>query len=235
MLCCAVACRQGIIFLILNYNHIKATLRAADSGALQRMSSSGTPTAAAAAGRQQQQQQQLQPESPAGRLGLGSIGAAAIKECEVGGGLGGSQLWHLGAAIHSLTARIPPSLPSHPLHPHPAHRTSCLTPPVSCILKTMPLHTSLDCLHSPSFHPTPCTHILRTGPPVCLHVAICGGPAVRNPLPPVSSRPTRAPYIQPVTPPPPRAHFPTYTGPADCMHVAVCGGPGFRLTPACIP
>ena len=27
--------RQGIIFLILNYNHIRATLRAADSRALQ--------------------------------------------------------------------------------------------------------------------------------------------------------------------------------------------------------
>lgn len=73
--------RQGIIFLILNYNHIKATLRAADSSAARRVSGTGTPTAA---GRQQQQQQQQPPpESPSGRLGLGSSGAAAIKECEV--------------------------------------------------------------------------------------------------------------------------------------------------------
>jgi hypothetical protein len=72
------SCRQGIIFLILNYHHIKVTLRAADSSALQRISSSGTPTAAS----RQQQQQQLPPESPAGRRGLGTSGAAAIKECE---------------------------------------------------------------------------------------------------------------------------------------------------------
>lgn len=106
-MCCAAVLphnhtrRQGIIFLVLNYHHIKATLRAADSSALQRISSTGTPTAAAAAAGRQQQ---LPPESPAaaGRRGLGAAGAAAIKECEVGVLVrGGGRRWlRRGVARH---------------------------------------------------------------------------------------------------------------------------------------
>lgn len=69
-------CRQGIIFLILNYNHIKTTLRAADSSVAQRISSGS-----GSGGKGSQQQQQPAPGTAAG--GLGSAGAAAIKECEV--------------------------------------------------------------------------------------------------------------------------------------------------------
>jgi hypothetical protein len=150
MLCCAVAHRQGIIFLILNYNHIKSTLRAADSSALQRMSSSalqrmsssGIPTAAAAAGRQQQQQQ-LQPESPAGRLGLGSSGAAAIKECEVCQGA----ILHCPVWVHVLTKSPPLPLPccTH-LFVAPSPQ---LTPPQ--------LHSAF--LHPPTLVPIPPTQL----------------------------------------------------------------------------
>jgi hypothetical protein len=74
--------RQGIIFLILNYNHIKATLRAADSSVAQRISSASGSSGSGSKGAQQQQQQQpAAPGTAAG--GLGSAGAAAIKECEV--------------------------------------------------------------------------------------------------------------------------------------------------------
>uniref|UniRef100_A0A383VE33 Uncharacterized protein n=1 Tax=Tetradesmus obliquus TaxID=3088 RepID=A0A383VE33_TETOB len=69
--------RQGIIFLILNYNHIKTTLRAADSSVAQRISSGS-----GGKGSQQQQQQQQQSAPGAAAGGLGSAGAAAIKECE---------------------------------------------------------------------------------------------------------------------------------------------------------
>eukprot|EP00878_Enallax_costatus_P037073 GHUV01041826.1.p2 GENE.GHUV01041826.1~~GHUV01041826.1.p2 ORF type:complete len:113 (-),score=29.54 GHUV01041826.1:271-609(-) len=79
--CCLVAYRQGIIFLILNYNHIRTVLREADSSAAQRLSSSSGNGAGS------RQQQQQPPLSPNGRAtiagGLGSAGAAAIKECEV--------------------------------------------------------------------------------------------------------------------------------------------------------
>jgi predicted lipid-binding transport protein (Tim44 family) len=77
-------CRQGIIFLILNYNHIKTTLRAADSSVAQRISSaSGSSGSGSKSSQQQQQQQQQQPAPGAAAGGLGSAGAAAIKECEV--------------------------------------------------------------------------------------------------------------------------------------------------------
>jgi hypothetical protein len=76
--------RQGIIFLILNYNHIKATLRAADSSVAQRISSASGSSGSGSKGAQQQQQQPAAPGTAAG--GLGSAGAAAIKECEVRAG-----------------------------------------------------------------------------------------------------------------------------------------------------
>jgi hypothetical protein len=84
--------RQGIIFLILNYNHIKATLRAADSSVAQRISSASGSSASGSKGAQQQQQQQpAAPGTAAG--GLGSAGAAAIKECEVrGSGIAASRM-----------------------------------------------------------------------------------------------------------------------------------------------
>ena len=68
--------RQGIIFLILNYNHIKATLRAADSA----------PAIGAAAAAKAKAKNEGRPSSPSAVAGvLGSAGASAIKECEVGG------------------------------------------------------------------------------------------------------------------------------------------------------
>ncbi len=70
--------RQGIVFLILNYAHIGATWRAADGGGAMRAGGggggaggSGTGEAAAAA------------YPAAGSGGLGLVGAAALKECEV--------------------------------------------------------------------------------------------------------------------------------------------------------
>ncbi len=71
--------RQGIIFLIFNYNHIKSAWRAADSKPLgsapgSRNSSSGGAAPPPADPR---------PSSPtAVRGGLGLAGAAALKECE---------------------------------------------------------------------------------------------------------------------------------------------------------
>eukprot|EP00877_Chromochloris_zofingiensis_P003974 jgi/Chrzof1/13578/Cz08g03010.t1 len=65
--------RQGIIFLILNYNYIKHTLRAADTSATAQNKRSSSGGGAVGDAR---------PSSPTAAGGLGTSGATAMKECE---------------------------------------------------------------------------------------------------------------------------------------------------------
>lgn len=192
---------------MLNYHHIKATLWAADSSALQRISSAGTPTAAAAAARQQQ----LPPESPAaGRRGLGAAGAAAIKECEVGvlvrgrGGDGSGAVWQgmaLGVPMLFMTERRCHGGHSCAASPYSRwpYLLRCLVPKTLCMCFCACACVCLLCWCQLCPPPPPadqlsacmsdrdrlcacgcpvrCVSPPPTGPAVCVHVAVCGGPA----------------------------------------------------------